>query len=123
AITSEDVLASLAALDTNSGYAGPKQVSPGPRAARIATHTPSGGYVTGTLSETPLYTRLPNSMSFQEVYKVQLDAVLANGDCGSGIVDVKTGDLYGHIVAGCETTGIAYIMAAHHVFKDMEERL
>ncbi|KAH8598464.1 hypothetical protein B0O99DRAFT_683879 [Bisporella sp. PMI_857] len=123
AITNEDVLAYLVALDASGEDAGPKRVAASPRAARIATHTSTSGYVTGTLSETPLYTRLPNSMSFQEVYKVQLDTLLANGDCGSGIVDVKTGDLYGHIVAGCKTTGIAYIMAAHHVFRDMEESI
>lgn len=123
AITSEDVLVSLAALDTNGEDVFPTQVSPGPRATQIATYTLSAGYVTGTLSETPLYTRMPNSMSFQAVYKVQLDATLANGDCGSAIVDARTGDLYGHVVAGCEVTGIAYIMAAPHVFKDMEERL
>ncbi|KAF2180905.1 hypothetical protein K469DRAFT_539659, partial [Zopfia rhizophila CBS 207.26] len=79
--------------------------------------------ITGTLSETPLYTRLPKSKSFEEVYKVQLDAPLANGDCGSSIVDAKSGQLYGQIIAGCERTGIAYIMAAHHVLEHMEERL
>jgi len=123
AITNQYVLTSLIALDKNEQDISPKQVAPGPQAAHIFTRTLSGECVSGTLSETPLYTRLPNSKSFQEVYKVQLNSALVNGDCGSAIVDARTSDLYGHIVAGCKITGIAYIMAAYNVFKEMEERL
>ena len=53
----------------------------------------------------------------------QLDGPLAEGDCGSWILDAETGDLYGHIVAGCEQTGTAYIMPAHNVFEDARKRL
>ena len=86
--------------------------------SKVIAHTSSGGALTGTFSGIPFLTRLPNSTSFQEVHRVRLDGGLANGDCGSAVRDADTGELYGHIVAGCETTGTAYIMAAHQVEAD-----
>ncbi|KAF2034252.1 hypothetical protein EK21DRAFT_85687 [Setomelanomma holmii] len=48
-----------------------------------------------------------------EVYIVRLHGPLAIGDCGSAIIDVNTDDTYGHVIAGCKTTGTAYILAAY----------
>lgn len=100
--------------------------------ARVITHTASGGQMTGSILGMPSYARLPRGKSFQEVFSVHLDGPLADGDCGSAIFGADTGELFGHIVAGCRSTGFAYVMAARHVFpklaksalriKDMERR-
>ncbi|KAH7085945.1 hypothetical protein BKA63DRAFT_560567 [Paraphoma chrysanthemicola] len=86
--------------------------SPEDRAA-IYTYTASGGRICGMLSPAPSFTRLPNTTSFQEIYIVRLDGSLATGDCGSAIIDCRTGDTYGHLVVGCKTTGTAHAVAAH----------
>ncbi|KAH8779344.1 hypothetical protein BGZ57DRAFT_760894, partial [Hyaloscypha finlandica] len=89
----------------------------------IIAYTASGGLMTGTLYGTPSYTRLPNSKTFQKVYTVRFNEPLAKGDCGSWVIDAESRGLYGHIIAGCEPTGTAYIMSAHNVFEDAKERL
>jgi peptide-N4-(N-acetyl-beta-glucosaminyl)asparagine amidase len=45
------------------------------------------------------------------------------GDSGSWVVDAKSGDLYGHIVAGIPGQRLAYVMPAINVATDMEEKL
>ena len=62
-------------------------------------------------------------MSFQGVFSINLDGPLADGDCGSAVFDAATGELFGLIVAGCRTTGFAYVMAAHHVFPSLRNLL
>jgi hypothetical protein len=99
----------------------PSPVKPLPRLkddSKVVAYTSSGGTLTGTFSGIPILTRLPNSTSFQEVHRVCLNGALANGDCGSAVKDAVTGELYGHIVAGCEAMGTAYIMAAHQIEAD-----
>jgi hypothetical protein len=114
---------SLLSLEGNRPIMGPKQVAKCYRTAQVISYTRSSGYIIGTISESPLFTRLPDSTSFQEMYKVKLIGALAAGDSGSAVFDIQTGDYFGHIVAGCETTGIAYVMAAHHVFEEMESQM
>lgn len=89
--------------------------------AEIFTYTASGGKLCGVLSGTPSSTRLSSGTCFQEVYIVRLDGPLANGDCGSAVIDATTGDTYGHLVAGCRTTGTAYILAAHQIVEEFEK--
>lgn len=97
----------------------PAKPLPGPKDdAEVVAYTSSGGMLTGTFSGTPFCTRLPNSTSFRDVHRVRLNGALANGDCGSAVRNAATGELYGHIVAGCRTTGAAYIMAAHQIEAD-----
>ncbi|KAF2245812.1 hypothetical protein BU26DRAFT_411534, partial [Trematosphaeria pertusa] len=79
----------------------------------VYTYTASGGKLFGKLCGTPSYTRLHNCTSFQKVYTVRFNGTLANGDCGSAILDAATGETYGHLVLGCRTTGTAYVLAAH----------
>lgn len=86
--------------------------------AAVVTHTMSSGELTGLMSDTPFDTRLPGGTSFQEVFSVRLDGPLADGDCGSIIVDAITGALYGHIIAGCRETGFAFVMPASHIRLD-----
>lgn len=80
--------------------------------AQVFTHTASGGKLCGILSGTASYTRLANRTSFQKMYVARLRGALAPGDCGSAIMDENTRDTYGYLVAGCQTTGVAYILAA-----------
>jgi hypothetical protein len=91
--------------------------------SKVYTCTASGGKIFGTLSSSPSYTRLSDGTSFQKVYIVRLDGPLAKGDCGSVVIDAKTGGTYGHLVAGCRTTGIAYIIAADQIAEDITEAL
>ncbi|KAF2625646.1 hypothetical protein BU25DRAFT_460019 [Macroventuria anomochaeta] len=90
-----------------------------PAGAAIVTHTASSGELTGVMSSTPADMCVPQGSSFHGVFPVRLDGPLADGDCGSAVVDAITGELYGHIVAGCRTTGFAYVMAAYHVMPDL----
>jgi hypothetical protein len=87
--------------------------------AKVYTYTASGGKLYGVLSANPSYTRLSTSTSFQKVYIVRLDGPLANGDCGSAIIDASTSETYGHLVAGCVKTGTAYILAADQIAEDV----
>jgi hypothetical protein len=91
--------------------------------SKVYTCTASGGKIFGTLSSSPSYTRLSTGTSFQKVYLVRLDGPLARGDCGSVVIDAKTGGTYGHLVAGCRTTGTAYIIAADQIAEDIAEAL
>lgn len=93
------------------------------RDVKIVTSTVSGGLMSGTLSATPSYTRLPNSKTFQKVYTVRLKRALVKGDCGSWVIDAEDGGLYGHIIAGSASTQTAYIMSAHKIFEDSKASL
>jgi peptide-N4-(N-acetyl-beta-glucosaminyl)asparagine amidase len=94
-----------------------------PKDVEVIAVTGSAGRLGGRLCGTPTYMRLAQSKSFQEVWTVRLNGRLAKGDCGSWIFDSKTGELYGHIVAGSPDTGVAYIIPANQVFKDITRRL
>jgi hypothetical protein len=89
----------------------------------VITMTASSGVLRGKLYATASYIRLPNERFLQEVYTVRLDGKLAEGDCGSGVIDRLDGHFYGHIVAGCVGTGLAYIVPAMQVFEDILARL
>ena len=115
---------SLLAGKGDKSAARPKHVIPTTsRDTEIITYTASGGLMTGTLYGTPSYTRLPNSKTFQKVYTVCLNGALVKDDCGSWVIDAETRGLYGHIIAGCESRGTAYVMSAHNVFEDAKEHL
>jgi hypothetical protein len=111
-IAKESLPTALEASDA-SAYNRVARVSTGN--AEVYAHTASGGRLYGTLSSRPTSTRLPNSRTFQKVHVVRLNGALANGDCGSAVIDVVTGETYGHFVAGCKSTGTAYILAAHQM--------
>lgn len=48
---------------------------------------------------------------------------IERGDAGAWVVDPDSGDLYGHIIAGCPESGIAYIIPAYRIFNDIREQL
>jgi hypothetical protein len=97
------------------------EIASGPREdAEVYTYTASSGKMRGILSDTCSYTRLQNGKRFREIYIARMEGKLANGDCGSVVIDAKTGETYGHLVAGCQSTGTAYVLAAHQTTADME---
>jgi len=87
---------------------------------KIFTYTASGGKLSGILSGATSYSRVPNSSAFREIYLARMDGPLANGDCGSAIMDAHTNETYGHLIAGCRTSGTAYVLAAHQITGDLE---
>ena len=44
------------------------------------------------------------------------------GDCGSLVVNATTGDIYGHIVSGDPSSGLAFIIPAYKIFDDIEKK-
>ncbi|OAA73484.1 peptidase (PNG1) [Cordyceps fumosorosea ARSEF 2679] len=96
-------------------------VEDGPKDVKILAIT-SRGILSGRLSGTGMFTSLPGTDTYQEVYYVQLDYPLEIGDCGSWVIHANTGDLFGHIVAGSPETGAALIIPAQLTFDDIENR-
>lgn len=89
----------------------------------VLAYTASGGLVCGTIVCTPAFMRTPHARKFQEVYHVSLEKQLTEGDCGSCVYDQTSHKLYGHVVAGSPGTGLACIVPAHQVFKDIERHV
>lgn len=83
----------------------------------------SRGAVTGRLSGTLTFMRLPGFRDFQERFTLYLRHPLQAGDCGCWVVDANSGDLYGHLVAGSPSSGVAYIVPAIQTFADMRDHL
>ena len=78
----------------------------------VQIRTANGGTINGILYGTPSYIRLPYTKKFQQVYAAKLETPLAPGDCGSWVRDASTGKLFGHVVAGSPTTGLAIVLPA-----------
>jgi len=93
------------------------------KTTNIATMTASMGFVGGSLSGIPSYVQLPGTYELQALYPVTLDKTVHQGDCGSAIVDTRTGKIYGHIVCGVPGTSYAYIVPATSVMRDIANRL
>jgi hypothetical protein len=79
--------------------------------------------IKGRLTATPSYIRLPEQHTFQQVYPVRLGKPLNDGDCGTPVFCEFGFRFYGHIVAGGPGTGIAYIVPAREISRDMQNRL
>lgn len=62
---------------------------------------------------------LPGTGKFQRMWAVMLERDIAQGDCGSWVLDATGQSLYGHIVAGKAGTGLAYLVLARIVFEDI----
>jgi hypothetical protein len=91
--------------------------------SKVITQLASGHAIHGDLSGTTSLSRLPFGNTFQEIYTVQYEEFLHKGDCGSWVVDVSTGGLYGHIIAGSVRTGVGYLITAHAIFADITNTL
>ncbi|KAF2685470.1 hypothetical protein K458DRAFT_24991 [Lentithecium fluviatile CBS 122367] len=98
------------------------KIANGPReGATVYAYTASSEILTGSISATSSYMRLVHSSSFQEVYAVRFNGPLYQGVCGSAVIDARTGETYGHLVAGCRTTGMACILAASQIANFLAE--
>jgi hypothetical protein len=84
--------------------------------------TGSAGLLKGTLSGTPSFIMRQGSTRQDELWTVRLDGRLADGDCGSWVVEADGGDLIGHIVSGCPESGVAYIVPTYLVLEDVKIR-
>lgn len=92
------------------------------RECRILAVTGSSGVVYETLIPGPTYVRGANSAAIQEIYSVQLQGAVVEGDCGSAVLDAKTCAFYGHIVRGCPYTVTAYILSPADIFQELDEK-
>jgi hypothetical protein len=93
-----------------------------PRDVEVFALTGRPNPIRGRLSGTPTFLMLPGSAFAQEVWTVRDLYAIADGDCGSWVVDVATGDLYGHIIAGSPKSGLTYIIPTQLVLEDLRER-
>ena len=108
---------------TNESFPCPKRVGRiGSNSINILAVT-SQGALSGTLSGCPTFMKSTGCNTFQEVWTVRLKGSLSNGDCGSWVIDAKTGDLYGHIVSGSLLSGVAYIVPAFQVLDSIKQFL
>lgn len=82
---------------------------------------PRHGIVSGTLIPTPTFIRFSGEGRFQRVYPLHLDKVVNNGDCGTPVMDQKTCDLYGQIVAGGTGSRVAYLAPVGDAFQHIEK--
>jgi hypothetical protein len=89
----------------------------------IIAFTSSGDQYGAIIPAAPSYFKLPNSGTYQEVYKARLDGCAVKDDGGSMVIDAESRKIYGTIIAGSESNGVVFIVAAHHVIKWMNEFL
>jgi hypothetical protein len=118
-IENTDLLMVLVEI-SNSTEANSRQIAPAAKDADISAQVSRGIQLWGRLLGTPSLMRLPNSRSFQKVYNVRFHGTLANGDCGSGVIDRGTDAHYGHIIAGCVQHGFAYMVSTRDAFEALE---
>lgn len=86
------------------------------------TWTATSGKLEVALSETTIFMKLPNSISFQEIHRVRLvNGSWSNGDSGAVVIDLVTGLTFGHVLGGSQSQGVAFIIAADQVVKDLQE--
>jgi peptide-N4-(N-acetyl-beta-glucosaminyl)asparagine amidase len=79
--------------------------------------------IRGTLSATPSFSWAPGNRSCRQMLTATFDGRLEKGDCGSWVIDVETGNLYGHVVAGSPDSGAALITPFSDVFEDIRHRV
>jgi hypothetical protein len=103
-------------------YIHPRGFVRSPQDTEVVSLSGSAGLLKGTMSGTATYRSLPGSQEIQELWTVRLTGNLENGDCGSWVVDAKSGDLLGHIIAGSPKSGVAYIVPAYQVLEDSKTR-
>ena len=60
---------------------------------------------------------LPESNTFQQLYRIYLEEAIIGGDSGAVVMDASTNQVYGHIVAASETGHIAFVIPASTIYK------
>ena len=114
----------LLSTDTNKPFESPKRIGNlGSDNVHILAMTGSSGLLSGTLSGSPTFKTSPGCHTFQEVWTVRLEGNISNGDCGSWVIDARTGDLYGYIISGDLSSGVAHIVPAFQAVESMKQCL
>lgn len=106
-----------------STYIKPKGIMRNLLESDVWAATGTTGSVSGIILKSPVFIKMERSQRFQEMWTVKLDRKTMQGDCGAWVIEASTGNICGHIVAGCPTTGVAFIIPAYKVFEDIEHRL
>ena len=97
-----------------------QRVAATPEEAKIKAVSKSR-QLTGFLSGTPSFLRLPGTKTFQEVWTIRLNESLNKGDCGAMVVGEHNGKIYGHIVVGSPSSSSAYILPASRLVRDLPQ--
>lgn len=102
----------------------PQAVRTGPMEAEIAVITGAKEPVPGKMSGTKSWLAVTSDghNRLQELWTVQIQGGLHDGDCGSWVLDRNTGALYGHIVAENPSHGLAYLIPAWQVMDDLRRQ-
>ncbi|KAJ5910440.1 hypothetical protein N7504_005083 [Penicillium tannophilum] len=85
----------------------------------VLAATGSGNILKGVLFSGLSCVRPPNATRYMNVLSAEFESSLQPGDSGSIVRDVRTGMIYGHIVAGDTTSQIALIIPAFDVLNDI----
>lgn len=78
------------------------------------------GAIDGTLGMTPSYMITPGSTTGCEIRIAKFGKPLEVGDSGSWVVHERSGDVYGHIVAGSPRKGMAVVVSLSAIFEDVK---
>lgn len=78
--------------------------------------------IRGLLYQTPSFILCPGSKFSCETRYAKFEDSLEEGDCGSWVVDVDSGDVFGHIVAGSPQKGMAVVIPLSAIFADIEQK-
>ncbi|KAF4621952.1 hypothetical protein G7Y89_g14392 [Cudoniella acicularis] len=88
----------------------------------VVVITASGGNISGQLLATPTFLKRAHAENHQELWSLNLQGSLAKGDSGSWVQDAKTGEVYGHLIAGGPGTGFGYVVPMLDVLADLKQR-
>ena len=102
---------------SDSPHLHPKSIATRPRDSNVLCITGSA-LLEGTISGTPSYAAIPGSNKIQELWTVNLKGNLMTGDCGSWVVDEQNHELFGHIIGGSPTSGVAYMVPTYQLIED-----
>jgi hypothetical protein len=102
---------------SDSPHLHPKSIATKPRDANVLCIT-SSALLEGKISGTPSYMKIPGSSVIQELWTVKLSGNLMEGDCGSWVIDEQNHELFGHIISGSPTSGVAYVVPTYQLIED-----
>ncbi|KAH9207985.1 hypothetical protein DL95DRAFT_415189 [Leptodontidium sp. 2 PMI_412] len=102
----------------NSVQKHPTSVSRNARSTQVVVHAFSGP-IAGRLLATSSVMQPAESMSPQKLWTVIMEGTLQRRICGSLVVDVFSGDVFGHIIAGAPEDGFAYVVPFYEVLDDL----
>ncbi|KAH8761295.1 hypothetical protein BGZ57DRAFT_858249 [Hyaloscypha finlandica] len=105
-------------LSEKSLHWSPSSAPREPRSTEVVVHTASGP-VAGRLLATPSFMQSAQGMLPQQLWTVIMEGTLQRGLCGSWVMDVCSGDVFGHIIAGAPEDGFAYMIPFFEILDDL----